>query len=96
MVTVITDMVADDGFTPNGDGLEDYWEIDGSEHFPDITVEVVNRWGERVFQSKGYSDGRRWDGTRNGKQLPAGTYYYIITFNKGEFDPITGPVTIIR
>ncbi|NOZ46813.1 MAG: gliding motility-associated C-terminal domain-containing protein, partial [Chlorobi bacterium] len=58
---------------------------------------VFNRWGERIFYSKGYDE--PWDGkTKNGKDLPAGTYYYIINFH----DALnlqktkTGPITILR
>ena len=55
------------GFTPNGDGIHDDWEIDGVDLFPNITVHVYNRWGQLLFESKGYTT--RWDGTHNGKEL---------------------------
>ncbi len=73
------------------------WVIDNSWLFPDIEVKVVNRWGQVVFYSKGYGNGIEWDGTNNGKELPIGTYYYVIILNDGgNTPPMTGPVTIIR
>ncbi len=85
------------GFTPNGDGVNDMFDITNAGDYPNIVVEVFNRAGQRVFHSKGYSDDRRWDGTYNGRDLPVGTYYFVITLNDGfGTRPITGPVTIIR
>ena len=62
--------------------------------YPDLEVAIYNRWGEKLFYSKGYDD--PWDGTfqiGNGKALPAGTYYYVIIANK---KVISGPVTILK
>jgi len=85
------------GFAPNGDGRNDYFEILNAQDYPDIVVEVYNRAGQRVFYSEGYSDDKRWDGTYNGRDLPMGTYYYVITLNdKFGTRPVTGPVTIVR
>lgn len=97
MITVFKEFLVPSGFTPNQDGYNDTWEIDNAWLFPNIVVEVVNRWGQRVFYSKGYGKGQEWDGTRNGKDLPLGTYYYIIILNDGlNTRPLTGPVTIVR
>ena len=82
-------------FSPNGDGVNDYWDIDNAYEYPDIIVEVYNRWGELLFGAKGYSDDKRWDGTYKGKVAPIGTYYYVIVPYKGA-KAITGPLTIIR
>lgn len=83
------------GFTPNADGVNDDWQIDYIDQFPDCVVEVYNRWGEMLFRSQGYSE--RWDGTYDGKDLPVGTYYYIIELNDPLFpDTYSGPITIMR
>jgi gliding motility-associated-like protein len=66
------------GFSPNADGKNDVWQIDNIFQFPDNVVEVYNRWGELLFMSKGYAI--PFDGKYNGKDLPVGTYYYIIGF----------------
>jgi gliding motility-associated-like protein len=82
-------------FSPNGDGVNDYWEIDEAEFYPDMSVEVFNRWGERLFGTVGYSDDKRWDGTYRGKNVPIGTYYFVVIPYKGA-NAINGPVTIVR
>ncbi len=80
-------------FTPNGDGINDTWNIDGLKYYPSCTVFIYNRWGQPVFKSTGY--GKPWDGQYNGRNLSAGTYYYIINL-KNNTPPISGYVTIIR
>ena len=83
-------------FTPNNDGHNDVWKIDFLFSFPDVTVDVYNRWGERVFHSKGYSSDKYWDGTdEKGKKLPMDAYYYVIDLHNGE-TPKVGHITIIR
>lgn len=80
-------------FSPNGDGVHDKWEIQYLESYPGCTVEIYNRYGQLVFQSKGYS--KPWDGKLKGKDLPAGTYYFIIDPKNGR-KQMTGFVDIIR
>lgn len=80
-------------FTPNGDGINDYWNIPVFQKNKYFTVNVYNRYGTLVFSSVGY--GTPWDGTYNGKSLPVGTYYYIIDPQNGE-SKLTGSVTILR
>jgi gliding motility-associated-like protein len=95
VVTVIPAIIIPDGISPNADGDNDEWIIDGIELFPDCMVEVYNRWGELLFQSPGYKE--HWKGTYKGKELPVGTYYYIINLNDPMFpDAYTGPITILR
>ncbi len=96
-VTILNEIEIPSGFTPNNDGYNDTWVIDNAWLFPNITVEVVNRLGQRVFYSRGYGNGIEWDGTYNGKTAPYGTYYFVILLNDGRgMPPITGPVTIVR
>jgi gliding motility-associated-like protein len=77
--------------TPNGDGYNDTWTLGGFEYFSDVVVQVYNRWGQVLYESKGYSV--PWDGRHNGKKLPVADYYYIITYSKNEL-PLTGTVTL--
>lgn len=95
VVNIIPEIGIPDGFTPNGDGQNELWEISNIGFYPNATIEVYNRWGDMLWQSAGlYTP---WDGTYEGNALPIGTYYYIINVNEPEFpDAITGPVTIIR
>ncbi|MFD2871298.1 gliding motility-associated C-terminal domain-containing protein [Mucilaginibacter ximonensis] len=80
-------------FTPNGDGINDTWDIKNLNLYSQCTVEVLNRYGEKVFYANGYP--KPWDGTFNGRQLPVGTYYYIIKLKPGA-KALTGPVNIVR
>jgi gliding motility-associated-like protein len=66
--------------TPNGDGLNDNWIIDCIENFPDNSVVIFNRWGDRVNNFTHYDNiAQVWKGTNyDGKLLPAGTYYYVL------------------
>ena len=83
-----------DGITPNGDGINDTWRIDNIDLFDDAIVEVYNRWGQALFISApGYPV--PWDGKYKGKDLPVGTYYYVIHSANFE-EPFTGPITIVR
>ncbi|HDS07196.1 MAG TPA: gliding motility-associated C-terminal domain-containing protein, partial [Bacteroides sp.] len=94
-IEVIEDIRAYNVFSPNGDGVNDFFDIENAWRFPDMIVEVYSRWGDRLFSSKGYDDGSRWDGTARGRDVPVGTYYYVIIPYSGA-KPITGNVTIIR
>lgn len=93
-ITVMPTIEIPDGISPNGDGSNDVWIIDFIEEYPDNVVEVYNRWGELLFHADGYQ--QDWDGTYNGKELPIGTYYYIIDLHSETIPPFTGPITILR
>ncbi|EHQ44250.1 gliding motility-associated C-terminal domain-containing protein [Myroides odoratus] len=72
----------------NGDGRNDYFKIDKIQKFPDNKVEIYNRWGTRVYETKNYdSNGNVFRGNSEGKgtlgkggKLPTGTYFYIVTY----------------
>ncbi|MBX2887942.1 MAG: PKD domain-containing protein [Ferruginibacter sp.] len=80
-------------FSPNGDGINDTWQIDDLDDYPGVTVDVFNRYGQSVFSSVGYA--KFWDGTYKGKPLPLATYYYVIHLKNG-FPPLKGSVTIVK
>jgi gliding motility-associated-like protein len=92
-VTVIPAITVPNAFSPNGDRINDVWEIENIQNFPDARVEIFNRWGSQIFSSVGY--GTPWDGTYKGEALPVATYYYII-YIEGLEKPVSGHVTIIR
>lgn len=70
------------GISPNGDGINDTFTIEGIEHFPDNTLRVINRWGNVVYEQQGYKG--QWDGTWNNQDLPDGTYFYLFDNGKGQ------------
>jgi gliding motility-associated-like protein len=79
--------------TPNGDGINDLWLIPGLQNSTTTLVQVFNRSGAKVFESKGYA--QPFNGRSNGKALPIGAYYYVI--NPGQGCKIfSGTLTIIR
>lgn len=79
-------------FTPNGDGINDVWEIPELRNYPQAEVSIYDRWGQRVYHSIGYKD------PFDGGSLPTATYYWYIQVNdvKGRSDPYTGYVTLVR
>lgn len=80
-------------FTPNGDGINDTWNIGSITDYPGCKVDIFNRYGQQVFHSMGY--GKPWDGTNGSSPVPVGTYYYIINLNNGQ-RALTGYVAVIR
>lgn len=80
-------------FTPNNDGINDTWNIKYLNSYPNNTVDIYDRYGEKLYSSVGYSV--PWDGRYKGAVLPTGTYYYIINPKNGR-KIISGSVTIIR
>ncbi|MDT8402138.1 MAG: gliding motility-associated C-terminal domain-containing protein, partial [Bacteroidales bacterium] len=80
--------------SPNGDNINDVWNIEMIELYPDAEIKIFNRWGEMVWASdKGYP--QPWDGTSKGRKLPIDSYHYIINLHDGT-RPVIGDVTILR
>lgn len=80
-------------FSPNGDHINDTWGIKYIDSYPDVEVEIFNRYGQKVFYSRGYKS--PFDGNFNNQALPIGVYYYIINPNIGT-KKVTGSLTILR
>ncbi len=83
-------------FTPNGDGINDVWNLSGIQRFPNCQVNIFDRWGQNLFKSTSYS--KPWDGTYKGNYLPTAAYYYTIELNSLEvtIPPLTGVVSIVH
>ena len=80
------------GFSPNGDGKNDSFVIKGVEDLPGNKLLVFNRWGVEVFKTENYQND--WEGTWEGKNLSAGTYFYV--FDDGQGNVFSGYVQIHR
>jgi len=90
---VLVDVKFSNTITPNGDGINDYWKIEGLEKFPGTLVQIFNCYGKRVFESKEYAT--PFSGQFNGWLLPSGVYYYIINLNT-PCKLLSGNLTLIR
>jgi len=78
------------GVTPNEDNFNDYFILDGIEHYPNNNVKIYNRWGILIWETNGYENyagGNVFTGNSDARMMiegqkdaPTGTYFYIITF----------------
>jgi gliding motility-associated-like protein len=88
-----------EGFSPNGDGVNDQFVIKGIERFKGNKLVVFNRWGNAVHESSPYNN--EWDGSTKqdiqlgGDKLPVGTYYYVLDLGDGT-KPYTGYIYLNR
>ncbi|WP_346859139.1 gliding motility-associated C-terminal domain-containing protein [uncultured Draconibacterium sp.] len=96
------DFIIPEAFTPNNDGVNDYFEIKGIEYYEGNSLTVINRWGKKVYEAKNYgisTTPKFWDGkwtTGGGNEdLPTGTYFYVLDLGNDE-KPIAGSVYIDR
>ncbi|MGR6088235.1 MAG: T9SS type B sorting domain-containing protein [Arcticibacter sp.] len=88
-VAVVCDtLLIPNGYSPNGDGVNDGYVIEGIENFPGNILYIYNRWGNLIYKARDYQN--NWTGECNvsgvyyGKKVPAGTYYYILDLNDGQ------------
>jgi gliding motility-associated-like protein len=79
-------------FTPNGDGINDTWNISFNIAFLNLKLKIVNRVGQLVYESR---SAKPWDGKFNGKNLPTGVYYYTL-YLKDDFKIYTGWLFLTR
>jgi gliding motility-associated-like protein len=93
ILTIVPNVIIPNTFTPNGDGINDTWNIQKINDYPNCTVQIFDRYGALLFSSIAYSV--PWDGTYKGRALPAGTYYYIINLN-ANVPLLSGFVLLLR
>ncbi|MBK8497484.1 MAG: gliding motility-associated C-terminal domain-containing protein [Flavobacteriales bacterium] len=76
----VDDLFIPEGYSPNGDGVNDRWEITGISAFPGSSLKVFNRWGQLVYESDSYNN--EWDGhALYGRELPDATYFYVLNLS---------------
>lgn len=81
-------------FSPNDDNYNDTWVIDNVSLYPNLRMQIYNKWGNLIFKSEdGYTP---WDGKFNGTVLPAGVYYYILELRDDENEVLKGNITLIK
>ena len=91
------DLKANNVITPNGDGVNDFFQVPNVELFANFELQIFNENGNQIFRrspSAGYNN--LWDGlTTEGKELPSGTYYYWLKELNSE-EEFTGIITLLR
>ena len=80
-------------FTPNNDGTNDTWSIRSIELYPEASLEIFNRWGMLLYRET--NGVKPWNGTANGKELPTGTYFYVLKLTP-DSETISGSISIVR
>jgi gliding motility-associated-like protein len=85
------------GFSPNGDGVNDFYTVNCAHNYSAARLTIFNRWGNTIYSRKGNSDSSNsWDGKYNGLDLPDGTYYYIFETHENDKNPKTGFIELKR
>jgi gliding motility-associated-like protein len=90
-----SEVVLPNGYTPNGDGFNDFYVIKGIQGYPENQVNIFNRWGSLVFSAKGYVN--NWNGFSNdGNVLPDGTYFIVVDLNVEGKEVLNGYIDLRR
>lgn len=93
-VHVYKNVIIPNAFSPNGDGINDTWNITAITGYSNYTLAVYNRYGQTVFTTNNYD--RPWNGTFNGNPLPVGTYYYLLDLKQPGVPTLKGFLVIVR
>ncbi|HPD66188.1 MAG TPA: PKD domain-containing protein [Bacteroidia bacterium] len=91
-VIKVDKFVAVDVITPNGDNINDYWIIRDLGYYSPVELTIFNRYGDVIYNSKDYKND--WDGTRDGKEIPEGAYYYVVKTKQNTV--FRGTINILR
>ncbi|TVR38499.1 MAG: gliding motility-associated C-terminal domain-containing protein [Cryomorphaceae bacterium] len=77
LIVHVNPLEAPNAFSPNGDNVNDFYEIKGISALSPVKLKVMSRWGDEVFMSNDYQN--QWDGRhKNGNDLPPDTYFYVL------------------
>lgn len=96
MITVLRNLKIPNAFSPNGDGMNETWNIEQLKDYSTAEIQIFNRNGQLLYSAKG-NNIAAWNGTINNKPVPVGTYYYVIILNNQlRNKPFTGWVLVVR
>ncbi|MDD2636695.1 MAG: gliding motility-associated C-terminal domain-containing protein, partial [Bacteroidales bacterium] len=95
----ISDLRVPTVITPDNDGYNDTWKVEGVEAYENVSINIFTRWGDEVFiyngSGKNYANPlNQWDGRKNDKDLPTGSYVYILILDNT--DTYKGTISLIR
>jgi gliding motility-associated-like protein len=98
LITVVDaskELVIYNGFSPNGDGVNDFFRIKNIDLYPNNSLTIFNRWGSRVYTAEHYNN--TWDAIYRNTKLPDGSYFYILEVEiDGKMKEFTGYVQVNR
>ncbi|QXP77961.1 gliding motility-associated C-terminal domain-containing protein [Winogradskyella sp. HaHa_3_26] len=97
LVSCVEELLIPDGFSPNGDGINDVFDILYlNDLYPNFKLSIYNRYGNIFYE--GNINSPKWNGTgkKDNSVLPSGVYFYILEFNDGEREPKQGRVYLNR
>jgi gliding motility-associated-like protein len=83
-----------EGFSPNGDGIHDYFEVMNLEYYPVHRMSIFHRDGWLIYQRTNDYHVYPWDGTYGGSNMPEGTYTWVLEINGSNYD--SGTVMLAR
>lgn len=95
-VTISKELFIPTMFSPNGDGVNERWLIEGIEEYPNNSIHIYDRWGQEVFQSRSYSTTKAWDGTVKSGVVTEGVFFYVLELNDSKNKQYKGSITVIR
>lgn len=81
--------------TPDGDGVNDVWNIPYMDFFDKAVLEIFDRWGRLIYRTENILE-EPWDGTSGGRNMPMDSYYYVLELNMLNVEPLVGTVNLIR
>lgn len=95
-VQILDRLLLPDAFTPNGDGVNDVFQVVNGEFYDNIEMRIYNRWGELIHQ--GVGDNHGWDGVYKGKEQGIGVYIYYVEAERTNSEKLVlkGNVSLIR
>jgi gliding motility-associated-like protein len=89
-------------FSPNGDGINEFFTISGRFNLTDINfLRIYDRWGNQLFEKLGLSPGEQsegWDGNFNGEPMQPGVYVFVaeLQYEDGYAETVSGNITLVR
>jgi gliding motility-associated-like protein len=87
-------LIIPDAISPNRDLINDVWNIENIDLYPNVVITIYNRWGQVLWESDpGYPV--PWNGRSRNEELPIDSYHYVIDLHNG-YKPIVGVITIVR
>ena len=95
-VTISEGLIIPSILSPNGDNVNDLWVIEGLDKYPDNSIYIYDRWGQKVFQSRSYSVIKAWDGRVRSGVVSEGVFYYVLELNDKNNQQYKGSITVIR